>query len=391
MARGSPSSRSQMSVTATVDGSSNSRSGAAASARSANRRTAASERSGGTGIDDLAGYAQRLPAGGEQVELRRPASRSWAEVGHLVDHVLAVVEHDQQATVVEGGGQGRAGGRLGRPTQRPADGGEHAGRLGHRRQLDHPRPAVGPARPRRGRPRPPGGTCRPRPGRPTSPAGGLRAVGPPRPARRRGRGSRSTGGPRCPPPDRSFSAPVPGALPGPAPRPRRHRAADPGRRGRGPGPGSPPRAGAAPGPGRGPARRPVGCGPPGRRARHPPGGPSGTGPPSGRPHSRSRSGWAATSCSSSPTQRTWRPSASSASMHSSVAERRSSSSRARSPVAKSSKAKSASAGPCHRANAWRRTSVAWLRRPPLQLGPALGDQGAERAAASTSPGAASRT
>ena len=119
-----------------------------------------------------------------------------------------------------------------------------------------------------------------------------------RPAPPRGRGTRSAAGAGCPPAlvdwclalGRAVAA-VTGAGAGPAGR-------EPG-----PAPGWRPRAGAAPARARCPARRPGGSGRPGKARNARPGGPSGRGRSCRRPQSRSRSGWAATSCSSSPTQR----------------------------------------------------------------------------------------
>ena len=106
-----------------------------------------------------------LAAGDQQSQIRRLGEQLLRELGHRVEHVLGVVEHQQPPRRGERGAQ--------RTDRVPAGNDLHAGRgrdrLGdprrpHRHQIDPPRASDPPRRPRvpvPGR----GGSCRPRPDR----------------------------------------------------------------------------------------------------------------------------------------------------------------------------------------------------------------------------------
>ena len=94
MASGSPSRRRQISATASGSAP-GSKSGRTVRARSANRRWAGSGRQRLDRADRLAGYAERLAAGGEDAEPRAAGEERLGEVGGGVDDVLAVVEDEQ--------------------------------------------------------------------------------------------------------------------------------------------------------------------------------------------------------------------------------------------------------------------------------------------------------
>ena len=125
----------------------------------------------------LAGHPQRGSARGQHAQVGAERHERGDEVGGCVDDVLAVVDHQQLATVDEGMAQrlhrmgpfGRGRGR-GRPQRRHRR---------HRRRPARQRPPANQCdRDGRGRPRRRGGSCRPHPARPRSPPAA------PRPARR---------------------------------------------------------------------------------------------------------------------------------------------------------------------------------------------------------------
>ncbi len=96
-------------------------------------------------VEDLAGHAEALPAGGEHPDTRAGGDQVGGGVGRLVDDVLAVVEDEQGSPFAEGGGQ--VGGRRGvgqgahrrrLEAQRVADRREDTLAGGDARQVDHP-------------------------------------------------------------------------------------------------------------------------------------------------------------------------------------------------------------------------------------------------------------
>ena len=126
------------------------------------------------------------------------------QVGRRVEHVLAVVQHDQQPPPRQGLGDavGHRQPGLGGDAQ---DGGHrvgHGGRIADRGQLDQPHPVGELGRSARRRPARPGGSCRPRPRRSGSPADG-RAPARPAPSPR--------------PRDPRSSSPAPAGSPAPRP------------------------------------------------------------------------------------------------------------------------------------------------------------------------------
>ena len=139
------------------------------------------------GDDVLAGDAQRLAAGREHPQAGRGAEQPVDEPGARLDHVLAVVEHEQEL-------RGRRGGRRAAPrraaptgpaprarSRRPAPPGRRCSPARDRRTRPHRRTRAG----TRGRPPWPAASCPPRPRRSTSPAG----IGPAGAGRRRARGA----------------------------------------------------------------------------------------------------------------------------------------------------------------------------------------------------------
>ena len=90
-------------------------------------------------VDPLAFGAQCLPAGGENVNVRGTSKDGFRQRRNRIDHVLAVVEHEQQSLVLQERRQAgnRTGGRNGKPQHR-----RHRERdelpVDDRRQIDEP-------------------------------------------------------------------------------------------------------------------------------------------------------------------------------------------------------------------------------------------------------------
>jgi hypothetical protein len=103
--------------------------------------------------DGLAGHAERLAAGGQHRHLRAGAQQRVHQLGGGVDHVLAVVQADQQPPIPEVHGQ-RPQGPAGGLDHHPGAGRHQLGHprgIGHRAQIDPPdavRPPVRQARSR---------------------------------------------------------------------------------------------------------------------------------------------------------------------------------------------------------------------------------------------------
>ena len=96
------------------------------------------------GRGDLTGNAERLPAGGEDVQVGAGVQEVLDEDGARIDQMLTVVEHEQQSSrrqvVAENAGQRPSG--LLPYLESSGHGLCHQGRIGQRRQLDQPDPVV---------------------------------------------------------------------------------------------------------------------------------------------------------------------------------------------------------------------------------------------------------
>ncbi len=94
-------------------------------------------------MDEFPLDAQGLAAGGEQVQAGRLTPKPFCQIGHGLDEVLAIVEHDERAALLEAGHERRqriVGVRL------DADGGGHQTgdqmAIGQPRQIDEIGPAL---------------------------------------------------------------------------------------------------------------------------------------------------------------------------------------------------------------------------------------------------------
>ena len=100
-----------------------------------NSWTASSVRQRRHGPDGLAADSQPLAARGEEAQARAATQQVLGDLGGGGDHVLAVVEHDQQVAIAD---------HLGQPVRvRQVEGGRdrrgHAGGIADGRQLDQAR------------------------------------------------------------------------------------------------------------------------------------------------------------------------------------------------------------------------------------------------------------
>ena len=180
----------QISITASATpAAARSKFGFTACARSTNNSTAAEPPAvQRRDRPQLLGRPATLPRRRQHRHRVRPGKDRLDQIRRRVEHVLTVVEHDQQPPARQ-----RPGDAVGH--RQPGLGGDAqlgGHRVGHRRrvtdrgQLDQPHPVRRTRRSPRRRPRSPDGSCRPHPPRSTSPTGGLPPVRRARPPRRRG-------------------------------------------------------------------------------------------------------------------------------------------------------------------------------------------------------------
>ena len=90
----------------------------------------------------LVGHPEALPAGGQHLHRRRASEDAVDQVGGGVQHVLAVVEHQQARAALQRGSHAVRHGHT-RLLGDPEDGRHrlgHRGRIADRGQLDHPDP-----------------------------------------------------------------------------------------------------------------------------------------------------------------------------------------------------------------------------------------------------------
>jgi hypothetical protein len=91
-------------------------------------------------VDLLAGNAERLTAGGDDLDASATREQCIDQLDHCIDHVLAVVEHDQHALLGQASGKPRCQIRFGLLAD--AEGGRHhrrhARRVLQRREIDEP-------------------------------------------------------------------------------------------------------------------------------------------------------------------------------------------------------------------------------------------------------------